>query len=488
MENFDLEKLLELPKVYIDSNEVTEQLRYAGDPDFTTLNECQTEAIKQMQSFVESQDKMFLLQGYAGTGKTYLVSKFIEWYLSVFKSHRVAMTAPTNKAVRVLYRSADYRHASLSYKTCHKLLGLKEQIDDDGKQIFVVDNSVVPDIDLYKFLVVDEASMLSDELFELLLFNAHSKGIKILFVGDNNQIPPIGKNSSLPFDPDTQNDYNIETFTLDTIVRQATGNPIIELATTVRERVTKHTAVLERTNKQTPNGSTLFLNTVEKEDKKALIEILKVWFTSRNFEVDSNFCKIVAWRNKTVDGYNAYIRKLLFGECVPKICIGEKLLANSPIMEDEEMKLTTNEEFEVTAYTVEQLPINNGDYILNYYKANVKSERGSSEINETIKILHEDSQALFEQILNYLSYNAKLQKRGSNQARELWKQFYEFKNTFADVKYNYAISSHKSQGSTYENCIVIESDLDANRKVVERNRIKYTAFTRPKNNLVIVRS
>lgn len=464
------------------------ELRYAGEPDFSTLNECQMQAMEQMQAFSQSESTMFLLQGYAGSGKTFIISKFIEWYLSVFKSHRVAMTAPTNKAVRVLYKSADYKHSSLSYKTCHKLLGLKEQIDDDGKQIFVVDSMIVPDIDLYKFLVVDEASMLGDELFELFLFHANLKGLKILFVGDSNQIPPIGKNLALPFDLETQESYSIASSTLSTIVRQAEGNPIIEVATSVRTRLTKHTAILTRENKVTDNSSVLFLDTWEKADKAKLIELINEWFTGWQFEADSDYCKIVAWRNKTVDSYNTYIRKLLFGENIPKISIGEKLFANTPIVEEEEVLFTTNEEFEVTSYSIEDFVINNGDYVLKYYKTNVKCERAGEYVLETIKILHEDSQATFTKILDYLTQTAKSLKRGSTQARETWKQFYALKNIFADIKYNYTISAHKSQASTYTNCIVIESDLDANRKVVERNKIKYTAVTRPKNNLVIVRT
>ena len=427
----------------------SKELRYAGEPDFTTLNECQLEALQAMQSFTQDESKMFLLQGVAGSGKTYIISKFIEWYLSVFKSNRVAMTAPTNKAVRVLYKSADYKHSSLSYKTCHKLLGLKEQIDDDGKQIFVVDSTITPDIDLYKFLVVDEASMLSDELFELLLFHANLRGLKILFIGDSNQIPPIGKNLALPFDAETQESYSIESKTLNTIVRQAKGNPIIEVATSVRTRLTKHTAILDRESKVTDNSSVLFLNTWEKEDKAKLIELINEWFTGWQFEADSDYCKIVAWRNKTVDSYNTYIRKLLFGEnipkiSIPKISIGEKLFANTPIVEGDEVLFTTNEEFEVTSYEIDDFVINNGDYVLKYYKTNVKAERGGEYVLENIKILHEDSEPLFKQILDYLSQTAKSLKRGSKQSREIWQQFYHFKNTFADIKYNYAISTHKS--------------------------------------------
>jgi ATP-dependent exoDNAse (exonuclease V) alpha subunit len=56
-----------------------------------------------------------------------------------------------------------------------------------------------------------------------------------------------------------------------------------------------------------------------------------------------------------------------------------------------------------------------------------------------------------------------------------------------NVMHNYAITAHKAQGSTYENVILIEEDLDRNKKIVERNRIKYTAYTRAKNKLFILK-
>ena len=67
-----------------------------------------------------------------------------------------------------------------------------------------------------------------------------------------------------------------------------------------------------------------------------------------------------------------------------------------------------------------------------------------------------------------------------------WGKFYEAKRMFADIGYNYAITAHKSQGSTYETAFVVESDIDIQRDIENRNRIKYTAFTRPSKRLVII--
>ena len=73
-----------------------------------------------------------------------------------------------------------------------------------------------------------------------------------------------------------------------------------------------------------------------------------------------------------------------------------------------------------------------------------------------------------------------------SKATNKWKQFYLRKNAYANVKYNYAITAHKAQGSTYKYVFLINSDINKNRKVIERNRIKYTACTRPSDKLFIV--
>jgi len=71
--------------------------------------------------------------------------------------------------------------------------------------------------------------------------------------------------------------------------------------------------------------------------------------------------------------------------------------------------------------------------------------------------------------------------------KEMWKQFYALEKPFANVNYNYCITAHKAQGSTYNYCISMEWDIDQNRSIPERNRIRYVAATRARNKLFVVR-
>ncbi len=109
---------------------------------------------------------MFRVKGYAGTGKTFLITRFIEYVLTMPSKHyQVAVTAPTNKAVKVLRDESEYTHTRLKFATIHSLLGLKEQIDAYGVVAFERDKREPSSLDSYEVLIVDEASMLADELF-----------------------------------------------------------------------------------------------------------------------------------------------------------------------------------------------------------------------------------------------------------------------------------------------------------------------------------
>jgi len=106
------------------------------------------------------------------------------------------------------------------------------------------------------------------------------------------------------------------------------------------------------------------------------------------------------------------------------------------------------------------------------------------EIEKTsIEILHEDSQIEFGKIANLLKLKA-IEKKGRDRS---WLDYYDFMRNFADISYGYSITAHKSQGSTYNTTFVLEDDIDVNLNVVERNRIKYTAYTRSSKKVYILK-
>lgn len=468
---FNLPEVVNFEKIekkYIDSA-----------PDLTMFNYGQKAAFDRLWWFVtETNGGMILLQGYAGTGKSFVINKLVHNFLFVQKTKNIAVTAPTNKAVKVLRNFSSYTHTNLSYSTIHSLLGLKEKIDAYGNQSFVRDPKEPCSLDSYEVLILDECSMLSDEIFEMLQPFVH-KGLKLIFMGDPCQINPIGKEEAIPLNPAKQMEYGITVCELKEIVRQKEGNPIIETTMTVRNGLYRDNCLIIRDSQITENSGVLY---VKQADGNFLDELIKIYFNSENFKNSSDFVKIIAWRNKTVDFMNNRVRTHLFGPTAGKLEIGERLLANRPICDEEKILFTTNDEMTVKGFEVKTEMINDS-IPLNYYETIVMDDNGK---DKQINIIHENSEERYKTICQQLAQLATNKPKGSFLAKRAWEDYFEFLDYFSDVKYCYAITSHKSQGSTYDTAIVMEGDINNNRKVVERNRLKYTAMSRPSRLLLIV--
>ena len=181
---------------------------------------------------------------------------------------------------------------------------------------------------------------------------------------------------------------------------------------------------------------------------------------------------------------------MIFGENLKKLMVGERLIIDKPVIDAANGKiiLNTNDEVEVKEYDINYEYMNSGKAKIFYYDASVEFERldGSFAIKK-IKIIHEESEETYNKLTDELKKKALKERQGSDKAKLAWIKYYQFQDNYAQIKYAYAVTSHKSQGSTYKNAVVLEFDITLNKKNIEEtNRILYTATSRPKNNLVIV--
>lgn len=422
---------------------------------------------------------MFLLTGIAGTGKTYLMAKLV----TEFKKKKILVSAPTHKAVRVIRNEAGIDYQNIQFATIHSALGLKEKIDGYGKVTYVVDKTVPNKLQKYniEYMIVDESSMLNDELFKDLLVHV-SSGLKILFLGDPVQIPPINTDNALIFRDDIQQLYNIKECRLHEVIRQAQGHPVINLGHVIRDNTESHKLPIECINVNTPVGSIEFINS-------DIMILLKQYFNSDEFQENVDYARIIAWTNKAVKEYNALIRRIIFKNHNPqKIMKGERITMTSSVEKDGRTVLQNNDEVEVVSYEIKEEEVHGFDRKLKYYDTMVKYEsKFFGDIHHRIHIIHEDSESDFQDILDMIKTAALSYKQGSDEARGFWVMFYEIQDHYARVMYSYAITSHKSQGSSFTNTIVDYNDIMLNSRVVERNRIFYTAITRCKKNLHIIK-
>jgi hypothetical protein len=375
------------------------------------------------------------------------------------------------------------------------MLGLTERITKEGVQEFVNQGDFQPKIKTVKLLIIDEVSMLNDDLFQEVL--KYRDKIKIICMGDPAQIPPVGKPDCIPFREELAAGYRIKTLNLKQIMRQKKDNAIIESSVAIRSELGRAKNPVEPITKLNEKGEGIeFLNLNIPETRKGFSEILRRYFVTDEFKKDSEYAKIIAWRNKTVATMNDVIRKVIYGDEAlgSKILVGEKLIANNPIIQGESIVLNTNDEFSVDSFVIDSddLRYHVSDHpdaepfpiTLKYYETVVSYLDDEDEtVRVNIQILHEDSEMDFKKLANLLKLRA-IEKKGKDKS---WLVYYNFLRKYADVNYAYCTSAHKSQGSTYNTTFVLEDDIDMNWDVVERNRIKYTAYTRASRKLYVLK-
>lgn len=432
-----------------------------------------------------------VLIGFAGTGKSFLTNRIVEHCINAMPILRFSMTAPTHKAVRVLKQSSETPKNFL-FATIHSLLGLKQDVTPKGQVIYKKDymhtSEKILETDV---LIVDEASMLNTELFNHLIDYQKRLGFKMLFVGDPKQINPVGEVESNPFLSAVQKKHNMNVVTLTEIVRQAADNPIIAYATSIRNKEQFDFKGMTTEGIQCLN-KTMF----------ALQPVLEKYFLSEEFKVNPDHVKIIAWRNQTVDQFNRIVRQMVYNRKeLPKILEGDYLVADKPIMNWNpksrkwNVSINTSEEMAVISATVKDFPIvyknkdgENTTLELLVYQCKVRLFDGyEGFLDKVIDILHEDSEVEFNGVLKQVQEYAISIKGDDMLRRKIWIQYYDLQNYFAWTKYNYAVTSHKAQGSTYDNVIVHEWDINLNKNDEEKRRIKYVAATRPRRMLYIVK-
>ena len=470
--------------------------------DLNPLNSDQRSAFDELRSFIadKEDDTIYVLKGWAGTGKTYCVSTLVRYVLeTMHPKHnwfKIGVTGPTNKSVRVLKRTSGLKNPRILFQTIHKLLGLKERITDEGKQEFVADSDgFKPQIHSIKLLIIDEVSMLNDDLFQKIL--PFRDKIKIICMGDPAQIPPVGRPDCIPFREELSDFYRIKTLNLKTVMRQKEGNAIIESSVAIRSDLESVKNPIPPVTKVNSAGEGIeFLNLNLPEVRKGFSEVLATYYRTDAFKKDSEFVKIIAWRNKTVETMNTLIRGVIFGEDAKasKILIGEKLIANNPIIQEGVVVLTTNEEFTVETFDIQEEELrfvisDNPDdepyeIKIKYYEALVAYIDDSDEVVKTwIEILHEDSEMEFKKLAMIMKRRAIL-KKGADKS---WVVYYNLLRRYADVGFAYCTTAHKSQGSTYNTAFVLEDDINVNPNIIEKNRILYTSYTRASKKLYVLK-
>lgn len=450
------------------------------------LSPDQRKGLAEMLTFMrDASQREMVLTGAAGTGKTSLLHVFLKELSKEFKKIKVYCTAYTNEAVRVLSQRSGKNYD----KTISGLLGLKLEQNEDKGKILVRDG--VCHARKYRLIVIDEASMINDDCYAMIQSVLRDfPQMKILYVGDEAQLPPVNFASSVVFS------CVPNIFRLTKVMRVSEDNPIIDLVTPIRDprNMFRPEDCFEHVDRVNERGEGVRFYTA----KKPFFENLFADFMSEEYKDNKNFCRLLAYTNNAVDKSNCFIRRHIFGNEVEEYTPGDDLIVTEgysiPLAGDKTLQVYANGErlevIESEKYTEQETNIVCWSLLVDNYLA----PSNKRELRH-IKVVSAEGLPTYIALKRQLIGKAKtlcaeidpITGRPVHNRHEVWQEYYDFINSFCYVNYSYAMTIHKAQGSTIDNVYVVEKDINiCDWDILQRNKLKYTAFTRAAKNLHIL--
>ena len=429
------------------------------------LTSQQQQVLDDIKTFLDSDVSVFILKGYAGTGKTTMIRTIIEEIKN--REKEPILMAPTGRAARVLESKNSWK-ANTIHRCIYELDTIEtKEGSDDIRFIFPLKNKEEEAND--HICIVDESSMIGtrevqNELFEfgtgsllndLLTYVAPNRGGKIIFVGDPMQLPPVGDNVSNALDEKYFESIGLKAMVseLTDVVRQGAGSAILSNAMKVRaliESQQKNNLVFDRQENEV----------IDMEGYKMPEQFLSLYPKP---EIGQSV--IIAFSNRQARDYNYAVREMLYPE-QKQIVVGDILQVVSNnyklnVMNGDFVKIVAiNGE---TEYQSAPVYINIGGQRMQHKITlsfrNVRI-RLDNELEISCKIIENmlddaDPNLTFAQIqalyINFCMRYPQL-KRGSHLFKEYLKADPYF--NALRVKYGYAITGHKSQGGEWNTVFV----------------------------------
>ncbi len=443
--------------------------------------EQQSELIYKLSKFVndDNNSSVFLLKGYAGTGKTTIISALVK---ALKKNNiKTVLLAPTGRAAKVFSGTAK----KAAY-TIHKEIYIAKSRSVTAK--FVLDKNYYKNT----VFIVDEASMISNKLDRKSVFGSgkllddlmqyvfEGKKCKIIFSGDTAQLPPVGLEISPALDKNTLEIYarKVQEFQLTKVVRQNLDSGILYNATMLRKMIEEQkTGVF-------PKFNVSDFDDIIPITGSDLIETISDSYSSGGLENTI----VITKSNKRANRYNEGIRNaILYKEDVISSDDLVMIVKNNYYWKDEDYLL----EFIANGDIAQIESIDFVENLYGYDFANVELFLPDLRVLVYAKV--------FLNTLNYdgpaLSYedNKNLFDKVSENYKNIKNKKKRFEKIFADenlnalqIKFAYAVTCHKAQGGQWNNIFLDQSYINKDMLNIDFLRWLYTAFTRAIDKIYLV--
>ena len=477
------------------------------------LTDGQAELVAQLDGFLSGREhNVFLLKGYAGTGKTFITQGLTEYFRAIGRNYVLA--APTGKASKVIAIKTK-SPAHTIHKTIYSFKNVKEYTDDqlDGSQTYkFYAELAVNDLSVDTVYIVDESSMISDVyneseffrcgsghlLHDFLKFinldhNDHRK--KVIFIGDDAQLEPVGMKNSPALDASyLHKKYGLlsDNYELTEVVRQKANSGVMENAIAIRKAI--------KNNVFNQLDFDLRLPDVVHIEHSQLIE---KYLQSCDGKVNAQ-SMVIAHSNVDVASYNRRIREEFFPG-VSGVSAGDKVMATTNsdangflisngdfgvvrnVLADTESRTVTIRRKSDDTSEVEEIFVELRFRRVEVGFRDLEGNVHYFEINIIENLLHSDAANLSSDENKALYLDFCIRNKGLRPGTK------EFIDTLRNdpyfnslrLKFGYAITCHKAQGSEWQN-VFVKCTTHQSQLCAEYFRWLYTAITRTSENLYLL--
>jgi exodeoxyribonuclease-5 len=447
-----------------------------------TPTEDQSEALKRIAKYItcNSNDVIFLLAGYAGTGKTSVISSVVKT-LNMLRIRSVLL-APTGRAAKVLGS-----YTGQQAFTIHKKI-YRQKSSKDGMGSFLLDRNKHKDT----YFIIDEASMISNESSETSLFGSgkllddlleyvySGTDCKLILVGDSAQLPPVGSALSPALDPKALAEYGfgLVTSELKQVVRQSETSGVLMNATRVRLQIADNDLAH-------PSIDCLNFKDVIRLTGEELIDEISASYGTCGLEGTI----IVVNSNKLANRYNQGIRNRIFFR-EEEISPGDMVM----VVKNNYFLVEENDEgpgFIANGDIAEVKKIRKYEdrYGFRFAEMTLRFPDYDFEVESKVllDVLHLDTPSLppdknrelFQNILDDYIHLKTRRKQYEAVRNDPWFNALQ-------IKFAYAITCHKAQGGQWERVFIDQGMFNRNEITLDYLRWFYTALTRSTDRVYLV--